>query len=142
MEQLRARHPAAGSASAAYARSNITIDRLDNNDEFTGSSRTDLSLETVQEFQVANSGLSAESGGASGGAITVLTRNGANTIHGDALVFLENPSFCLLRPLPFRLHWLSPWTGHVGGRLHLQHEAQGVNASSSAQFTFLLRSSL
>jgi outer membrane receptor protein involved in Fe transport len=69
---------------------NVAIDGLDNNDEFTGSSRTELSLETVQEFQVVNAGLSAESGGASGGSINVITRNGANEIHGDAFAFIEN----------------------------------------------------
>jgi len=50
---------------------NVTIDGLDNNDEYFGASRTELSLETVQEFQVVNSGLSAETGGASGGSINV-----------------------------------------------------------------------
>ena len=45
---------------------NISIDGLDNNDEYTGSSRIELSPEIVQEFQVVNNGLSAESGGASG----------------------------------------------------------------------------
>src|SRR6267143_2503111 len=45
---------------------NVSIDGLDNNDEYTGSSRTELSPEIVQEFQVVNNGLSAESGGASG----------------------------------------------------------------------------
>jgi len=69
---------------------NVTIDGLDNNDEYVGSSRTELSLETVQEFQVVNAGLSAETGGASGGSINVITRAGANTMHGDAFVFLQN----------------------------------------------------
>src|SRR5260370_6293892 len=41
---------------------NVSIDGLDNNDEFTGSSRTELSPEIVQEFQVVNNGLSAQSG--------------------------------------------------------------------------------
>src|SRR5579883_1649530 len=58
---------------------NVTIDGLDNNDEYLGASRTELSLETVQEFQVVNAGLSAETGGASGGSINVITRTGANT---------------------------------------------------------------
>ncbi|MGA2267471.1 MAG: TonB-dependent receptor [Bryobacteraceae bacterium] len=71
---------------------NVTIDGLDNNDEYVGSSRTELSLETVQEFQVVNAGLSAETGGASGGSINVVTRIGANAIHGDAFLFLENGS--------------------------------------------------
>jgi hypothetical protein len=69
---------------------NITIDGLDNNDEYVGSSRTELSLETVQEFQVVNAGLSAETGGASGGSINVITRVGSNAMHGDAFVFVQN----------------------------------------------------
>jgi len=69
---------------------NLSIDALDNNDEYTGSSRTELSPEIVQEFQVVNNGLSAESGGASGGSINVITRSGTNTIHGDAFLFAQD----------------------------------------------------
>ncbi|HWC97082.1 MAG TPA: TonB-dependent receptor [Candidatus Sulfopaludibacter sp.] len=69
---------------------NVAIDGLDNNDEYAGSSRTELSLETIQEFQVVNAGLSAETGGASGGSINVITRVGANDLHGDAFVFAGN----------------------------------------------------
>ncbi len=62
--------PLAGSGftfGGLRARSNsISIDGLDNNDEYAGASRTELSPEIVQEFQVVNNGLSAESGGASG----------------------------------------------------------------------------
>jgi hypothetical protein len=73
------------------SRSNsVSIDGLDNNDEYTGSSRTELSPEIVQEFQVVNHGLSAESGGASGGSINVITRSGTNTIHGDAFIFAQD----------------------------------------------------
>lgn len=69
---------------------NISIDGLDNNDEYTGSSRIELSPEIVQEFQVVNNGLSAESGGASGGSINVITRSGTNTTHGDAFIFAQD----------------------------------------------------
>jgi hypothetical protein len=72
---------------------NLSIDGLDNNDDYTGSSRTDLSPEIVQEFQVVNNGLSAESGGASGGSINVITRSGTNTIHGDAFLFAQDGAF-------------------------------------------------
>lgn len=41
---------------------NVSIDGLDNNEEFTGSARTELSPEIVREFQVVNNGLSAEFG--------------------------------------------------------------------------------
>ena len=69
---------------------NLSIDGLDNNDEFSGGSRTELSPEIVREFQVINNGLSAEYGGASGGSIDVVTRTGENTAHGDAFIFLQN----------------------------------------------------
>jgi hypothetical protein len=77
---------------------NISIDGLDNNDEYTGSSRTELSPEIVQEFQVVNNGLSAESGGASGGSINVVTRSGTNTIHGDAFIFAQDSAFNAREP--------------------------------------------
>jgi hypothetical protein len=72
---------------------NVSIDGLDNNDEYTGSSRTELSPEIVQEFQVVNNGLSAESGGASGGSINVITRSGTNTVHGDAFLSAQDGAF-------------------------------------------------
>ncbi|HET6142091.1 MAG TPA: TonB-dependent receptor [Candidatus Acidoferrales bacterium] len=75
------------------ARSNtISIDGVDNNDEYSGSGRTELSPEIVQEFQVVQNGLSAESGGAAGGSINVITRSGANAIHGDAFIFAQDAS--------------------------------------------------
>jgi outer membrane receptor protein involved in Fe transport len=72
---------------------NVSIDGLDNNDEYTGSGRTELSPEIVLEFQVVNNGLSAESGGASGGSINVITRSGANIVHGDAFIFAQDAAF-------------------------------------------------
>lgn len=68
----------------------VSIDGVSNNDEFSGMARSELSLETVREFQVVNNGLSAEAGGASGGAINVVTRAGSNIHHGDAFLFAEN----------------------------------------------------
>lgn len=88
---------------------NVTIDGLDNNDEYVGSSRTELSLETVQEFQVVNAGLSAETGGASGGSINVVSRTGANQIHGDAFLFLQNGALNARNPFE---------TGQAGPSLH------------------------
>jgi hypothetical protein len=73
------------------SRSNsVYIDGVENNDEFAGSARTELSPETVQEFQVVNNGLSAESGGGASGPINVITKSGVNTLHGDAFVFVQN----------------------------------------------------
>src|SRR5262249_51200095 len=71
----------------------ISIDGLDNTDETTGAARVALSPEIVREFQIINNGISAESGGASGGAINVVTKTGTNDFHGDDFVFGQNELF-------------------------------------------------
>ncbi len=82
------------------SRSNsLYIDGVENNDDFTGSARTELSPETVQEFQVVNNGLSAESGGGASGPINVVTKSGVNTLHGDAFVFIQNGTLNARDPL-------------------------------------------
>jgi outer membrane receptor protein involved in Fe transport len=71
----------------------ISIDGLDNTDETTGAARVALSPEIVREFQIVNNGLSAEFGGAAGGAINVVTKTGENEWHGDVFTFLQNERF-------------------------------------------------
>jgi len=77
----------------------LYIDGVENNDEFTGSARTELSPETVQEFQVVNNGVSAESGGGASGPINVITKSGVNTLHGDAFLFVQNGALNARDPL-------------------------------------------
>jgi outer membrane receptor for ferrienterochelin and colicin len=77
----------------------LYIDGVENNDEFTGAARTELSPETVQEFQVVSNGLSAESGGGASGPINVVTKSGTNTIHGDAFLFVQNGALNAREPL-------------------------------------------
>src|SRR5215472_2959947 len=101
--------PSGGNGALSYSgftfaglrsRSNsLYIDGVENNDEFSGSVRTELSPETVQEFQVVSNGLSAESGGGASGPINVITKSGVNTLHGDAFVFIQNGAFNARDPL-------------------------------------------
>ena len=77
----------------------LYIDGVENNDEFEGSVRTELSPETIHEFQVVNNGLSAESGGGAGGSINVVTKSGVNVHHGDAFLFLQNGALNAREPL-------------------------------------------
>ena len=77
----------------------ISIDGLDNTDETSGAARVALSPEIVREFQIVNSGISAESGGAAGGAINVVTRTGTNEYHGDAFLFGQNEAFNASDPI-------------------------------------------
>ena len=68
----------------------LYIDGVDDNDEYTGLSRSELSPEAISDFQVVNHGYTAQSGGSAGGSVEVETRSGANTQHGDAFLFVQN----------------------------------------------------
>ena len=79
----------------------IRIDGVGDDDEYAGTSRTQLSPEAISDFQIVNHGFAAESGGAAGGAIDVQTRAGLNRVHGDAFVFVQNGALNGTPPLEF-----------------------------------------
>ncbi len=77
----------------------VYIDGVDDDDEYTGSSRTELSPEAISDFQIVNHGFAAQSGGAAGGSIDVETRSGASLQHGDAFIFIQNGALNAIPPL-------------------------------------------
>ncbi len=68
----------------------VLLDGVNDDDEFSGGSRTELSPEAVSDFQIVNHGFQAQSGGAAGGSIDVATRSGVDLLHGDAFTFVQN----------------------------------------------------
>jgi outer membrane receptor protein involved in Fe transport len=73
------------------ARSNsINIDGADAGDYISGGTRTTVSQDAVQEFQIVTNGFAAEYGRASGGVVNIVTKPGTNTTHGSAYGFLRN----------------------------------------------------
>ena len=77
----------------------VYIDDVNDNDEYSGGSRTQLSPEAISDFQIVNHGFAAESGGGVGGSIDVQTRSGVNRIHGDAFTFVQNGALNATPPL-------------------------------------------
>ncbi|HWW98735.1 MAG TPA: carboxypeptidase regulatory-like domain-containing protein, partial [Edaphobacter sp.] len=73
------------------ARSNsVNIDGADAGDYISGGTRTTVSQDAVQEFQIITNGFAAEYGRASGGVVNIVTKSGTNTTHGSAYGFLRN----------------------------------------------------
>ena len=73
------------------ARSNsINIDGADAGDYISGGTRTTVSQDAVQEFQIVTNGFAAEYGRASGGVVNIVTKSGTNATHGSAYGFLRN----------------------------------------------------
>src|SRR5579883_1205577 len=70
------------------------VDGADNVDR--GSNQTLLntpSIDAIEEFKVLRSGYAAEMGRAGGGQISVVTRSGGKTFHGDLYEFVRNSDF-------------------------------------------------
>ena len=73
------------------ARSNsINVDGADAGDYTSGGSRTTVSQDAVQEFQIVTNGFAAEYGRAAGGVVNIVTKTGTNATHASAYGFLRN----------------------------------------------------
>ena len=75
-------------------RSNLVqVDGADNTDNSVNASRSTVSQEAVQEFQVVTNSFAPEFGRSAGGVVNVVTKSGTNEFHGNAFGFLRHRSF-------------------------------------------------
>jgi hypothetical protein len=80
-------------------RSNLVqVDGADNTDNSVNASRSTVSQEAVQEFQVVSNSYAAEFGRAAGGVVNVVTKSGTNDFHGNLFGFLRNRRFQARNP--------------------------------------------
>ena len=75
-------------------RSNLVqVDGADNTDNSVNASRSTVSQEAVQEFQVVSNSFAAEFGRSAGGVVNVVTKSGTNDLHGNLFGFIRHRSF-------------------------------------------------
>jgi hypothetical protein len=80
-------------------RSNLVqVDGADNTDNSVNASRSTVSQEAVQEFQVVTNSFAAEFGRSAGGVVNVVTKSGTNDLHGNIFGFLRHKSFQARNP--------------------------------------------
>src|SRR6185312_14535922 len=79
------------------------------------------SINTVQEFKIDNSTLSAQYGQSSGAVVNIATRSGANRFHGELFEFFRNDALdarnffdFTSQPPPFKRNQFG---GNLGGPL-------------------------
>jgi Carboxypeptidase regulatory-like domain len=103
-------------------RSNLVqVDGADYTDNSVNASRSTVSQEAVQEFQVVTNSFAAEFGRSSGGVVNVVTKSGTNRIQGNIFGFLRHKSFQARNPFspinkpPFTR---AQYGGTLGGLLH------------------------
>src|SRR5437660_7705943 len=75
-------------------RSNLVqVDGADYTDNSVNASRSTVSQEAVQEFQVVTNSFAPEFGRSAGGVVNVVTKAGTNDLHGNLFGFLRHKSF-------------------------------------------------
>src|SRR5688572_6914056 len=70
----------------------VQVDGADNTDNSVNASRSTVSQEAVQEFQVATNSYAPEFGRATGGIINVVTKGGTNDFRGNVFGFIRHKS--------------------------------------------------
>lgn len=103
-------------------RSNLVqVDGADNTDNSVNASRSTVSQEAVQEFQVVTNSFAPEFGRSSGGVVNVVTKGGSNKLQGNVFGFLRHKSFQARNPFapvnkpPFTR---AQYGATLGGPLH------------------------
>ena len=69
---------------------NFLLDGFDNNDPTTGETLTFPTVDSIQEFGITGANYGADTGFASGGIVTLVTKSGTQTLHGDLFEFIRN----------------------------------------------------
>jgi hypothetical protein len=98
----------------------FVLDGVDNTSDISGFSRSFVTLDTIQEFEVLANNYKAEFGRASGGVVNVITRAGTNRQSGSALFAISDDAFNSLSPYANRLVPEPPFRrttfgGNIGG---------------------------
>jgi hypothetical protein len=70
----------------------IEVDGVDVTDDTVGTTTTNLSEESIQEFQVAQSTLDPANSVTTSGAVNIITRAGGNEVHGSAFYLYRSNS--------------------------------------------------
>lgn len=70
----------------------VNVDGADFTDNSINAARSTVSMEAVQEYQVATNSYTAEFGRATGGVVNVVTKRGTSDFHGNMFGFIRHKS--------------------------------------------------
>src|ERR1019366_2167291 len=103
-DPTKARITAVSTGGSSGLNNQLTVDGVDNSDDFIGGFLQDFSPDVIREFAVQTSQQNADIGRTTAGSVVISTKSGTNDWHGD-LAFYEraaalNARFPIENPAP------------------------------------------
>ncbi len=105
------------------------LDGANNNDLYTNANQPFPFPDALQEFSVQTANYSAKYGGNAGGVVNVVTRSGANELHGSLLEFVRNAEFNARNFFAAKRDQLkrNQYGGTISGPIMIPHLYDGRN---------------
>ena len=123
-DPTKARITAVSFGGSSGLNDKLTVDGVDNSDDYIGGFLQNFSPDAIQEFAVSTSMENASTGDTTGGSVVITTKRGTNDFHGGAALYgrasalnarfpIDNPA-----PDPKQPFGRQNYVGTVGGPIH------------------------
>jgi Carboxypeptidase regulatory-like domain/TonB dependent receptor len=120
-DPTKARITAVSTGGSSGLNNVLSVDGIDNSDDWIGGFLQNFSPDAVQEFSVQTAQEDADTGSTTAGSVVITTKHGTNDWHGDAAIFdrqaalnarfpIENPA-----PNPKQPFSRQNYVGTIGG---------------------------
>jgi hypothetical protein len=103
-DPTKARITAVSFGGSSGLNDKLTVDGVDNSDDYIGGFLQNFSPAAIQEFAVSTAMENASTGDTTGGSVVITTKRGTNDFHGDAAFYVRasalNARFPIDNPAP------------------------------------------
>ena len=122
-DPTKARITAVSTGGSSGLNNELSVDGMDNSDDYIGGFLQNFPPESIQEFSMRTAQEDADTGATTAGSLIIVTRRGGDDLHGEAAVFeraaalnarypIENPE-----PDPKQPYSRQDYVGTLGGPL-------------------------
>jgi hypothetical protein len=103
-DPTKARITAVSTGGSSGLNNEVSVDGIDNSDDWIGGFLENFSPEAVQEFAIRTAQSDADTGGTTATSVVITTKHGTNEWHGDEAIFIRdsalNARFPIDNPAP------------------------------------------
>ncbi len=103
-DPTKARITAVSTGGSSGLNNELSVDGLDNSDDYIGGFLQNFSTDSIEEFSVRTAQEDADTGGTTAGSVVIVTRRGGDAWHGTAAVYERtaalNARYAIENPAP------------------------------------------